>query len=107
MGMNKANGCVFLIISGIAFIVAIADIPIGIITGNWAAEGPAWALWAFFAFLGTALSSPPGPPVRYCRRCGRRHSLPLGPNCPRLPLPLHRPGIEDPPVPLRPVARSE
>ena len=90
MTQNRNNGSLahmdgifFLLIAAGAFIGIIVGIFIGLITHNWSCEGTSWACLAVFGLLGGALTSPPTPPVRYCPRCGTRHSLPLGPNCRR------------------------
>ncbi len=80
MEAKTVFGCIIVLAAFVAFAVTLG---IGLATHNWGPLG----MWAFVVILvpiwaGAAYGKKP-PPMHYCRRCGTRHQLARGPNCPR------------------------
>lgn len=82
MELKEADGIGCLLLAGGCAIGAVVTLVMGCVTGNWSPFGSDVALMFVSLFIGGALTSN-SPPVRYCHRCGTRHALPKGPNCPR------------------------
>jgi hypothetical protein len=83
--MNDPVGGVFAALALIAaFIAMIVTFFMACASGNWGPFGDCWACILFFGIIGASLGGGKRrQPVHYCRRCGTRHALPLGPGCPR------------------------
>lgn len=81
--MNEVDG-VFATLAVIAALIAvIVSFIMACVSGDWGPFGDAWACVLVFGIIAASTGKHPAPPVRYCRRCGTRHALPLGPRCPR------------------------
>jgi hypothetical protein len=84
MDLRQMDGCAAGLVAAGSLIGAFVTFIMACFSGNWGPFGDCCAMILVAGSVAASLGGKKPPqPVRYCLRCGTRHPLPLGPNCPR------------------------